>query len=174
MKKIIYQAALFVGLSSAVSLGFAASQSIESCIKAIQKQKPGEISKLEKLTVSGKPFYEFEIKDATGAEWEFMCNVQNGKVTETESESENADAEAFKKAMKISEKDASDTALKAHPGKIVEVEYEIESNGAPSYEFDIVNDKGVETKVEVDAASGKIIEVSKEEWEIGEEAEEKR
>ena len=40
--------------------------------------------------------------------------------------------------------------------------------------MDIVNDKGLETKVEVNAANGKIIEVSTEEWEIGEEADEKR
>lgn len=64
--------------------------------------------------------------------------------------------------------------MKANPGTIEEVEYEVEENGAASYEFDIVNDKGVETKIEVDAASGKIIETATEEWEIGEEADERR
>lgn len=54
------------------------------------------------------------------------------------------------------------------------MEYEIESNGDASYEFDIIDDKGGETKVEVNAANGKIIEVSSEEWEIGEEVDEKR
>jgi len=43
---------------------------------AIQKQKPGEFIKLEKLNVAGKPFYEIEIKDSKGVEWEFMCNAK--------------------------------------------------------------------------------------------------
>lgn len=76
--------------------------------------------------------------------------------------------------MKVTEEDAKATALKAYPGVIEEVEYEIEANGDASYEFDIVNSKGVETKVEVDATTGKIIEVAIEEWEIGEETDERR
>jgi uncharacterized membrane protein YkoI len=165
---------LAIGLAVPATVSLAATQSIETCIAAIQKQKPGELVKLEKLNASGKSLYEFEIKDSNGNEWEFMCDAETGKITETESEAESADSEAFKKNMKISEKEASAIALKAHPGKIVEVEYEVESNGDASYEFDIVSDKGVETKVEVNAANGKIIETSTEEWEIGEEADEKR
>lgn len=163
-----------LGLASSVSAGYAADQTVDTCIAAIQKQKQGDFVKLEKLNVSGKPFYEFEIRDSGGAEWEFMCDAESGKITEMESEVSSADSEAFRKNMKLSEKDATAIALKSYPGKIVEVEYEIESNGDASYEFDIVNDKGIETKVEIDAASGKIIEVSREEWEIGEEADEKR
>ncbi len=165
---------LALGLIVPASMSFAATQSMDTCIAAIQKQQPGELVKLEKLNVSGKSLYEFEIKDSKGNEWEFICDVETGKITETEGEAESADSEAFKKNMKISEKEAAAIALKAHPGKIVEVEYEIESNGDASYEFDIVNEKGTETKVEVNAANGKIIEVSTEEWEIGEEADEKR
>jgi len=165
---------LVLALGLAVPASFAATQSMDTCIAAIQKQQPGELVKLEKLNVSGKSLYEFEKKDSKGNEWEFICDVETGKITETEGEAESADSEAFKKNRKISEKEAAAIALKAHPGKIVEVEYEIESKGDASYEFDIVNDKGLETKVEVDAASGKIIEVSTEEWEIGEEADEKR
>jgi len=159
---------------SASAPSYAAEQSIDSCIAAIQKQKTGTFIKLEKLKVAGKPFYEFEIKDAKGIEWEFMCDAETGKITETEKEVSSADDEVFKKNAKVTEKEAIDIALKAHPGTVEEVEYEIEANGDASYEIDIVNDKGVETKVEVNAASGKIIEVSVEEWEIGEEAEEKR
>jgi len=165
---------LALGLAVPASMSYAAAQSIETCIAAIQKQKPGELVKLEKLNMSGKSLYEFEIKDSKGDEWEFICDVETGKITETEGEAESADSEAFKKNRKISEKEAAAIALKAHPGRIVEVEYEIESNGDASYEFDIVNDRGTETKVEVNAANGKIIEVSTEEWEIGEEADEKR
>jgi uncharacterized membrane protein YkoI len=137
-------------------------------------QKPGELIKLEKLSVAGKPFYEVEIKDSKGVEWEFMCNAKTGKITETESEVSSVDDEAFKKTAKVTEKEATDIALKAHPGNVQEVEFEIEENGDASYEIDIVNDKGVETKVEVNVANGKIIEESTEKWEIGEEASAKR
>ncbi|WP_305908886.1 PepSY domain-containing protein [Methylomarinum sp. Ch1-1] len=152
----------------------AADHGLESCIAAAQKQKAGDMLKLEKLKVDGKAMYELEIRDANGFEWEFMCDVESGKITETESEVSSVDSKAFKSKMKVTEEDAAAIALKAHPGVIEEVEYEIESNGDASYEFDIVDDKGVETKVEVDAATGKIIEVSIEEWEIGEEADERR
>jgi len=173
MKTTPLTCALLLGLATSAS-GYAAAQSVDSCIAAIQKQKPGEFIKLEKLNVAGKPFYEFEIKDAKGIEWEFMCDAKSGKITETESEAGSVDDEAFKKNAKVTEKEAVDIALKAHPGTVREVEYEIEENGGANYEIDIVNDKGVETKVEVNAANGKIIEVSTEAWEIGKEADEKR
>ncbi|MDP3875579.1 MAG: PepSY domain-containing protein [Methylobacter sp.] len=173
MKTTTLACALALGLATSAS-AYAATQSVDSCIAAIQKQKRGKFIKLEKLNVAGKPFYEFEIKDDKGVEWEFMCDANSGKITETEREVVNADDEAFKKKAKITEKEAIDIVLKAHPGTVEEVEYEIEENGDASYEIDIVNDKGVETKVEVNAADGKIIEVSIEAWEIGEEADEKR
>ena len=74
----------------------------------------------------------------------------------------SVDDEAFKKNLKVTEKEAIAIALKAHPGTVQEVEYEIEENGDASYELDIVDNKGVETKVEVNAANGKIIEVTTE------------
>lgn len=109
-----------------------------------------------------------------GFQWEFMCDVETAKIFETESEVESVNSQAFKSKMKVTEEDAKIIALKSHPGIIEEVEYEIEENGDASYEFDIVNSKGVETKVEVDAATGKIIEVAIEEWQIGEEPNERR
>jgi uncharacterized membrane protein YkoI len=173
MKTTTLASVFVLGLATSAS-GYAAEESIDSCIAAIQKQKPGAFIKLEKLDVGGKPFYEFEIKDANGVEWEFMCDANTAKITETESEAGSADDGAFKKNAKVTEKEAIDIALKAHPGTVQEVEYEIEENGDASYEIDIVSDKGVETKVEVNAANGKIIEVSTEAWEIGEEADEKK
>ncbi|MEC4748424.1 PepSY domain-containing protein [Methylomicrobium sp. Wu6] len=152
----------------------AADEGLEKCVAAAQAIKKGDMLKLEKLDIGGKPMYELEIRDAQGMEWEFMCDANSGKITEQESEVSNADDKSFKSKMKVGEKEAADIALKAHPGKIVEAEYEIEENGDASYEFDIVGDKGMETKVEVDAATGKIIETSIEEWEIGEEKEDRR
>ncbi|MEI6332961.1 MAG: PepSY domain-containing protein [Methylococcaceae bacterium] len=173
MKTTIFTCVSVLGLAISAS-SYAADQSIDSCITAIQKQKTGEFIKLEKLSVAGKPFYEVEIKDSKGVEWEFMCDAKTGKITETESEVSSVDDEAFKKNVKVTENEAKEIALKAHPGTVQEVEFEIEENGDASYEIDIVNDKGVETKVEVNAANGKIIEESTEKWEIGEEASAKR
>jgi uncharacterized membrane protein YkoI len=172
MKTVMLSAAVLS--VSAVLNAQAADEGIEKCIAAAQAIKKGDMLKIEKLKVDGKPLYELESRDAEGKEWEFMCDASSGKITEQESEVGKADDEPFKSKMKIGEKEAADIALKAHPGTIQEVEYEIEENGDASYEFDIVDDKGVETKVEVDAATGKIIETSIEEWEIGEEKEERR
>ncbi|MBW6454157.1 MAG: PepSY domain-containing protein, partial [Methyloprofundus sp.] len=126
------------------------------------------------LNVAGKPFYEFELRDANGFEWEFMCSADTGKITEIEMEVQSVNSQAFKSKMKVTEEDAAKIALKAYPGVIREVEYEIEENGDASYEFDIIGKNGVQTKLEIDAATGKIIEVSTEDWEIGEENDERR
>ena len=164
---------LTIALSTAASISYA-TDSLDDCVAAVQKQQAGDFVKLEKLSIANQPFYELEVKDSKGMEWEFICDAKTGKITEKESEVKSATDEAFKKAMKVSEDDAKAITLKAHAGTITEVEYEIEDNGNPSYEFDITDDKGVETKVEVDAISGKIIETATESWEIGEETDEKR
>jgi uncharacterized membrane protein YkoI len=173
MNKKIINGALIIAIGTSFSVQ-AADKGLDKCIAAIQAQKTGELVKLEKLNVKGKAVYEIELEDANGFEWEFMCDVNSGKVFETESEVSSVNSSAFKSKMKVTEEDAKATALKAYPGVIEEVEYEIEANGDASYEFDIVNSKGVETKVEVDATTGKIIEVAIEEWEIGEETDERR
>ena len=174
MKKSVLQIAMLTGLGLISINVQAADQGLENCIQAVKKEKSGELIKLEKLNVAGKGAYELELSDSNRQEWEFMCEADSGKLTEKESEVSNPNSSAFKKNVKVTEEDAAAIALKANPGVIQEVEYEVEDNGASSYEFDIVNDKGVETKVEVDAASAKIIETAIEEWEIGEEADEKR
>jgi uncharacterized membrane protein YkoI len=173
MNKTIFSSAIIIAITASFNL-HAADQGIEKCIAAVQKQKTGELVTLEKLNVEGKAIYEIELEDENGFQWEFMCDVNSGKIFETESEVASVDSLAFKRKMKVVEEDAKAIALKAYPGIIKEVEYEIESNGDATYEFDIVNSKGVETKVEVDAATGKIIEVAIEEWEIGQEADERR
>jgi uncharacterized membrane protein YkoI len=173
MKKSLLASAILLTASATVTV-HAADQGIEKCIAAIQKQKTGELVTLEKLNVAGKAIYEFELEDANGFEWEFMCDVESGKIIETESEVSSVNSLAFKSKMRVTEEDAISIALKVYPGVVKEIEYEIEENGDATYEFDIVNDKGVETKVEVDAATGKIIEVAIEEWEIGKEDDERK
>lgn len=174
MQKSSLQIAVLVGLGLFSINSLAADQGLENCIQAVKKEKVGELIKLEKLNVAGKGAYELELSDTNRQEWEFMCDADSGKLTEKESEVSDPNSQSFKKNVKVTEEDAAAIALKANPGSIQEVEYEVEDNGASSYEFDIVSDKGVETKVEVDAASGKIIETAVEEWEIGEETDEKR
>ncbi|MDO8844580.1 MAG: PepSY domain-containing protein [Methylicorpusculum sp.] len=174
MKKQLISGVMLLSLNAVIPVSVAGDQALEDCLAEVKKEKTGTVLKLEKLNVSGKPFYEVEVKDANGFEWEFMCDAVTGKITETESEVADPKSQAFKQKAKITEEDAAKIALKAYPGKIEEVEYEIEKDGSASFEFDIVSEKGVETKVEVDAATGKIIEVSIEEWEIGEESDEKR
>lgn len=174
MKNASLKIAVCAGLGLFSIYALASDQGLENCVQAVKKEKAGELVKLEKLSVSGKDAYELELRDNNGQEWEFVCEADNGKLTERESEVADPNSQAFKKNVKVTEEDAAAIALKANPGTIQEVEYEIEENGASSYEFDIVNDKGVETKIEVDAASGKIIETALEEWEIGAEADEKR
>ncbi|OAI09564.1 hypothetical protein A1353_04445 [Methylomonas methanica] len=174
MKKSLLTLSVFAGFGMLSANAIAADQGLENCIQAVKKEKSGELVKLEKLNVTGKGAYELELRDSNRQEWEFMCDADSGKLTEKESEVADPNSLAFKKNVKVTEEDAAAIALKANPGKIEEVEYEVEENGGSSYEFDIVNDKGVETKIEVDAASGKIIETATEEWEIGEETDEKR
>ncbi|PPD31749.1 MAG: hypothetical protein CTY19_12915 [Methylomonas sp.] len=174
MKKSTLQIALLTSLGLFSINALSADHALEHCIQAVKKEKAGDMIKLEKLNIAGKGAYELEIRDNNGQEWEFMCDADSGKLTEKESEVKDPNSQAFKKNVKVTEEDAAVIALKAIPGTIQEVEYEIEDNGGSSYEFDIVNDKGVETKVEVDAATGKILETAIEEWEIGEESDEKR
>ncbi len=174
MKSSTFYLATFLVLSFFSMASWALDQGLDTCINSAKQSKPGYILKLEKLNMAGKAVYEIEVADVNRGEWEFLCEADTGKIIEKESEVTDAKSEAFKKNMKVTEQDAAATALKAYPGKIEEVEYEIEENGGSSYEFDIMSNKGIETKVEVDAATGKIIEIAIEEWEAGEETEERR
>ncbi|MEQ1546617.1 PepSY domain-containing protein [Methyloglobulus sp.] len=174
MKSSTFYLATFLVLSFFSMASWALDQGLDTCINSAKQSKSGYILKLEKLNMAGKAVYEIEVADVNRGEWEFLCEADTGKIIEKESEVTDAKSEAFKKNMKVTEQDAAATALKAYPGKIEEVEYEIEENGGSSYEFDIMSNKGIETKVEVDAATGKIIETAIEEWEAGEETEERR
>jgi uncharacterized membrane protein YkoI len=174
MKSSTFYLSTFLILSFFSMASWALDQGLDTCINSVKQSKPGYILKLEKLNMAGKAVYEIEVADVNRGEWEFLCEADTGKIIEMESEVTDANSQAFKKNVKVTEEDAAATALKAYPGKIEEVEYEIEKNGGSSYEFDIMSDKGIETKVEVDAATGKIIETAVEDWEAGEETEERR
>lgn len=174
MRYLTFRLIAILTLSIISSTSWALDQGLDTCIKSAKQSKPGYILKLEKLNMAGKAVYEIEVADVNRGEWEFLCEADTGKIIEKESEVTDAKSQAFKKNVKFTEEDAGAIALKAYSGKIEEVEYEIEENGGSSYEFDIIGNNGSETKVEVDAATGKIIETAVEEWEAGEESDEKR
>ncbi len=161
-------------LSTAAAGSPAADAMLYSCIEAARLARPGDITKLEVLEAAGRRVYEIEVRDAAGAEWELMCDGQDGAIFETESEAASEDAPEFEKSARISEQQAIAAALKARPGEVVEIEYEIESDGAATFEIDIVGADGGETKIEIDAATGEVIETWQERWQIGAEAGESR
>lgn len=149
---------------------------LSTCLKQIHKIKDtDDFVKVEYLSVTekGAPSFEIEVRDDDGAEWEFMCDAATGMVYEIEQEVESASDPKFKKHVKVSEQQAIKTVTDLYSGEVKEVEYEIEGNGDATYEIDVVDDNDTEWKVEVDAASGDIIETHIEQWEIGEEADER-
>ena len=172
LKKLLFSALVPVFGLTLSNVAMADSHALDRCIKAVNATKAGDILKLESLSNNGKTFYEFEVQDKNGFEWEVMCDPAKGKVFELESEASSPASNRFN--PKVPEDDALRTALKAYPGTVDEVEYEIEENGSPTYEIDIVSKNGVETKVEVDGMTGKIIETYTENWEIGVEEHEQR
>ena len=144
--------------------------SLEKCLKAVSKIKPGTYTRAEfhNFSHEGKPAYEIEVKGKDGREWEFECNIK-GHIVEIEQEVESASDPLFSKKAKVNESEAKSTATALYPGEVEKVEYEIEFDGSPSYEFNIESDDGTEFNVEVSAVTGEIIEVSTEKWEIGSE-----
>lgn len=167
---------IFIAASFAASGALAAEMKIpktkvgmETCMQAVLKEKPGQVTKLEMKDERGTPTYEFDVKGKDGKNWDIECDANTGKVTEVEQDVGSADHELFKPKVKFTEEQAKEIALKAHPGKIKEpTDFEIEPDGKASYEFDIMTDKGTEMKVEVDATSGKIVEANQEYYGIGE------
>jgi len=143
--------------------------SLETCLEAALKAKPGTVVKVEYKLEGETPVYEFDIESSDSTAWDVECDANTGKIVEIEQEVDSADHPLFKAKQKVSEAEARKTALAAHPGEIVEVEYEIEENGAASYEFDIKTKDGKEFKVEVDASTGKIVEANQEFYQIGKE-----
>ena len=177
-KRLALLAALPLALGTTAAIAGPKNDTVtlEQCLNAAQSVRQGDIVKVEYLSVSpaGAPTYEIEIRDDSDKEWELMCNARSGDIYELETEAESADDEMFARHAKISEEDAIKTAQDRFGGEVVEVEYEIESDGSPSYEIDLAQDgQDTEFKVEVDAVSGEIIELSVEQWQIGQEPEEK-
>lgn len=166
-------AALAVGATMLSSAAWAASPpaaspkvGVDVCARAALAKHPGTILHAVLKQEKSALVWELEIRQADNKLVDVECSGATGKLVEHETRVVSADDAAFKSKAKVSEDQARQTALKAHPGEVERVEYEIESDGGVSYEFDIKSDKG-DMRVEVDAETGKITEVSRELLEIG-------
>lgn len=165
-------AALLTGSLAAAPAAFAAklpkvSVGIEQCAATVLKKHPGTILQVVLKPEDGKPVWEIEVEGKDGKFWDVECSGATGKIVESEQRFKSADDAGFKEKVKVSEADATKTALAKHPGKVERVEYEVEADGTPVYEFDIEQDNGEDVRVEVDAVTGKLREAHPELLEIG-------
>lgn len=167
-KKIIAIALASAFMSTLAYAGSNHTGKLETCLKAALAKHPGEVLTLEAEISKGQAQYEFDIKGKDGKEWEVECLAKSGKVIEEEQEVVNADDPAFKSKAKITQDEATKTALAKHPGEVVDSEFAVESDGSISYEFDIKTANGKEIEVEIDAVTGKLSEDPEEEiYQIG-------
>lgn len=143
------------------------SVGIEKCVPNVLAKYPGDVLQVVLKPEDGKPVWEIEIEGKDGKLWDIECSGATGKIVETEERFRSADAAGFKEKVKVSEADATKTALAKYPGKVESVEYEAESDGTPTYEFDIELASGDDIRVEVDAVTGKLSEAHPELIEIG-------
>lgn len=139
---------------------------IDKCVSAALGKYPGHILTMESEVEDNRVVYEFDIKTKAGQEIEIECDAINHALGDFEVELAGDDPK-FTSAVKLSEQEAKDIALKKYNGKVVDVEYAMENN-VPTYEFDIfVKDKGHEFEVEVNGLTGEIIETEIELYDIG-------
>jgi len=139
---------------------------IDKCVSAALGKYPGHILTMESEVEDNRVVYEFDIKTKAGQEIEIECDAFNHTLGDFEVELAGDDPK-FTSAVKLSEQEAKDIALKKYNGKVVDVEYAMENN-VPTYEFDIfVKDKGHEFEVEVNGLTGEIIETEIELYDIG-------
>src|SRR6056300_170053 len=145
---------------------------LDKCFIAAHQKYEGHIISLEREVEDGQPVYEFDIKTKDGKRVEIECNPLTGELSDEEFEVKKGDKEfkEFKKAVKITAKEAKKIALENTPGKVVEKEYGFEGD-IPVYEFDIYSkDKGHEIEVEINGITGEVMESEIEIYDIGEDS----
>ena len=91
--------------------------------------------------------------------------------TEVAEENDTQNQAELAKQAKITEEEATKTALEKVPGTVNEVELEDE-DGTIVYGFEIVSTDGTQQDVKVDAQTGKIVKVEADDEENGEENDE--
>lgn len=134
---------------------------MEQCLKAALAVREGEVRQLELEIEDGKPIYEFAIRTKHGETWELECDAATGEIIEVERNSSPNDP-AWANSAKLLSKQASEIAVKAHPGKVKGTEREILGDGRPMWEVEIIDAAGKEIEVHVDARTGEILSVEHE------------
>jgi uncharacterized membrane protein YkoI len=135
--------------------------SMEQCLKAALAVRDGDVRRLQLEVEDGKPIYEFAIRVKSGETWELECDAATGEIVEVERNSSPNDP-VWTKSAKLLSKQASDIAVKAHPGKVKGTEREILGDGRPMWEVEIMDASGKEIEVHVDARTGEILSVEHE------------
>ncbi|RBP64390.1 putative membrane protein YkoI [Alkalibaculum bacchi] len=134
--------------------------------KIALEKVPGTIKEVELEDEDGTIVYEFEILSTDGTQKDVKVDAQTGKVIKLEADNEENEEEKdeeenqakLAKQTKITEEEATKTALKELPGTVKEVELENE-DGTIVYEFEILSTDGTQNEVKVDAQTGKIVRV---------------
>src|SRR5512139_2784127 len=134
---------------------------MEQCLKAALAVRDGQVRQLQLEIEDGKPVYEFAIRTKPGDTWELECDATTGEIVAVERNSSPNDP-AWEKSAKLLAKQATDIALKAHPGKAKGTEREILGDGRPVWEVEIIDAAGKEIEVHVDAQTGEILSVEHE------------
>ena len=96
---------------------------------------------------------------------------QDKPTTEVAEENDTQNQAELAKQAKITEEQATKTALEKVPGTVNEVELEDE-NGTIVYGFEVVSTDGTQQDVKVDAQTGKIVKVEADDEENGKENDE--
>ena len=155
----------------------------EQATKTALEKVPGTVNEVELEDKNGTIVYGFEVVSTDGTQQDVKVDAQTGKIVKVEvddeengkenDEEENdtqTQAELAKQA-KITEEQATKTALEKVPGTVNEVELEDE-NGTIVYGIEVVSTDGTQQDVKVDAQTGKIVKVEADDDENGEENDE--
>ena len=152
----------------------------EEATKTALEKVPGTVNEVELEDEDGTIVYGIEVVSTDGTQQDVKVDAQTGKIVKVEADDEEngeendeeendaqSQAELAKQA-KITEEEATKTALEKVPGTVNEVELEDE-NGTIVYGIEVVSTDGTQQDVKVDAQTGKIVKVEADDEENGEE-----
>ena len=155
----------------------------EEATKTALEKVPGTVNEVELEDEDGTIVYGIEVVSTDGTQQDVKVDAQTGKIVKVEADDEEngeendeeendtqSQAELAKQA-KITEEEATKTALEKVPGTVNEVELEDE-NGTIVYGIEVVSTDGTQQDVKVDAQTGKIVKVEADDEENGEENDE--
>ena len=155
----------------------------EQATKIALEKVPGTVNEVELEDENGTIVYGIEVVSTDGTQQDVKVDAQTGKIVKVEADDEEngkendeeendtqTQAELAKQA-KITEEEATKTALEKVPGTVNQVELEDE-NGTIVYGIEVVSTDGTQQDVKVDAQTGKIVKVEADDVENGEENDE--